>query len=111
MDLAAFLAPGVYPVFRASDSLGEEPWGHVLCRPDGRVSWVAHDPTPTGDRLFLALKVPGYCLDIDGSLLKSKEPAPGAEAWVVLSGEVRGCRLFQERYYLTRLAGLARVLG
>ncbi|MDR1308643.1 MAG: hypothetical protein LBL95_01890 [Deltaproteobacteria bacterium] len=108
MDLAAFLAPGVYPVFMAGGSLDGEPWGHVLSRPGGRVSWLAREPALAGESLFLTLKVPGYHLGADGSLF----PAVGLElgAWVVLSGEVMGCRLVQERRYLLRLAGLVRVL-
>jgi hypothetical protein len=58
----------------------------------------------------LTLKVPGYRLDVDGALAEAMGPGPDPGAWVVLTGEVRGCRLFQDRHYLLRLAGLVRIL-
>jgi hypothetical protein len=108
MDLAAFLAPGIHPVYKVGDSLDEDPWGHVLCRPGGRVSWVSKAPAPAGDRLVLTLKVPGYRLDLDGSLREALER--DGEAWLILSGEVRSCRQFQGQYYSLRLTGLVRIL-
>jgi hypothetical protein len=110
MDLAAFLAPGDYPVFRVGNSPDDKPWGHVRCRPSGRLSWVSCDPAPAGDRLFLTLKLPGYHLDDDGSLLEAIASDPELEAWVIISGEVKDCRLVQDQYYLLRLTDLVRVL-
>ncbi|MDR2386344.1 MAG: hypothetical protein LBE80_02005 [Deltaproteobacteria bacterium] len=110
MDLAAFLAPGVHPVYKVGNSFDHDPWGHLLCRADGRVSWICKGPTPAGHRLVLTLKVPGYRLDLDGSLSQALESNLEAEAWVVLSGEVRSCRWFQGEYYSLRFARLVRVM-
>jgi hypothetical protein len=71
---------------------------------------MARNPARTGDRLFLTLKVPGYGLDGDGSLTEALDQGTKLEAWVVLSGEVKECRGFQEKGYLLRLTGLIRVL-
>jgi hypothetical protein len=76
----------------------------------GKVTWLAKEPAPTGHQLFLTLRLPGYRLDTDGSLLEIMDQNPDQEAWVVLSGQVRGCRLFQEELYLLRLTNLVRLL-
>ncbi|MDR2301830.1 MAG: hypothetical protein LBF38_07315 [Deltaproteobacteria bacterium] len=67
-------------------------------------------PAPAGDRLVLTLKVPGYRLDLDGSLSEATPSDGASEAWVVLSGEVRSCRPFQDDYYLLRFARLVRII-
>lgn len=125
MDLTAFLAPGVYPVFLADCVSDGEPWGHVLCRPGRRLSWLAQESAETGQRLLLTLKIPGYFLDCDGSLRnsggspdisesvdepRSSVPAPQTEAVVVISGQVRRCRLSPAGNFVLRLADLMRLL-
>jgi hypothetical protein len=116
MDLAAFLAPGVYPVFLVGSHSDGGPWGHVLSRPGRGASWVAGSPAASGDRLVLTLRVPGHGLEDDGSLVPvagagvfRPRDVPGAE--VVVSALVRSCRADPGgRGYVLLFAELVRVL-
>ena len=68
MDLAAFLTPGVHPVFLDDDPDPKEPWGHVVYRPGRPVSWLARSYQRPDASIAVRLSLPGWRLGPDGSL-------------------------------------------
>ncbi|MDR3152745.1 MAG: hypothetical protein LBW85_00390 [Deltaproteobacteria bacterium] len=106
MDLAAFLEPGLHPVFLDRGGSRAGHWGHVLSRPKRRASFLAREAGPDG-ACFLALDVPGFRLLADGSLW----PAPGESAPVRLAADVSSARPWPGReVYVLRFRRLVRVL-
>ncbi|MDR1037198.1 MAG: hypothetical protein LBT40_11730 [Deltaproteobacteria bacterium] len=107
MDLAAFLEPGLHPVFlhRAGARCGH--WGHVLKRPGRRASFLCRGAGPVRGAFTLAIDLPGYSLAGDGSLC----PAPGGLAPVRLEAHVSSARSWPGRaVFVMRFRRLVRVL-
>jgi hypothetical protein len=108
MDLAAFLEPGLHPVFlhRAGARCGR--WGHVATRPGRKASFLCRaDGGPVRGSFTLALDVPGFRLSGDGSLC----PAPGASAPVRLACQVSSARPWPGRsMFVLRFRTIVRVL-
>jgi hypothetical protein len=106
MDLAAFLAPGLHPVFLHRAGGRRAGWGHVLSRPDRRACFLAAREPACGP-LTLALNVPGFRLLEDGSL----RPAPGENAPVRLAAEVSAARPWPGKaLFVLRFRRLVRIL-
>ncbi|MDR1039086.1 MAG: hypothetical protein LBR80_02750 [Deltaproteobacteria bacterium] len=107
MDLAAFLEPGLHPVFLHSAGARAGHWGHVLKRPGRRASFIARGEGPVRGAFTLALDVPGFRLSEDGSLC----PAPGELAPVRLACQVSSARPWPGRaLFVLRFRRLVRVL-
>jgi hypothetical protein len=88
MDLAAFLTPGVHPVFLDGDPDGKEPWGHVVYRPGRPVSWLARSYQSPDASVAVRLTLPGWSLCPDGSFF----PLFEGKACVSLLVRVGACR-------------------
>ncbi|MDR2444035.1 MAG: hypothetical protein LBE31_11005 [Deltaproteobacteria bacterium] len=105
MDLRAFIGPGVHPVFLQGDSCQQEPWGHVLSRPNRPLSWLVRDCPSPGSQIAISLSLPDFSLDPDGSLC----PKSGALARVVLLGLIKKSRPLEGAHVL-KFTSLMRVL-
>ncbi|MDR1164335.1 MAG: hypothetical protein LBO66_00415 [Deltaproteobacteria bacterium] len=107
MDLAAFLEPGLYPVFLLDSDGGFEPWGHLLRRPGRAATFLASARRQADEALLLSVVLPGFRLLPDGSL----RPARGATAPICLAGAVSSCRVWAEKeLFVLKLKNLARVI-
>jgi hypothetical protein len=105
MDLAAFLTPGVHPVFLDDDPDKKEPWGHVVFRPGRPVSWVARDAQAPDASVAVTLSLPGWRLAPDGSL----DPDGDDIADVSLLVRIGACRSV-EGFHVLRFKSLTRLL-
>jgi hypothetical protein len=105
MDLAAFLTPGVHPVFLDDDLDRKEPWGHVVCRPGRPVSWLARAAQSPDASVAVKLSLPGWRLAPDGSL----DPDGEDRADVSLLVHLGACRSV-EGVHVLRFKSLTRLL-
>lgn len=106
MDLGAFLPPGgSFSIKIKEKGAAEEIPGRVD-EHRGRPFWIAVS-RPEGQILHITVELPGFSLGDDGSL---KPAGPAARAYVVLVGQVKGCRFIPLwRQYVLRLKLLGRV--
>jgi len=107
MDLGAFLPPGgSYSIKIKTTGAAEEIRGRVD-EHRGRPFWMAESGQPAGRILNITVEMSGFSLDDDGAL---KPAGPSAVAYVVIVGQVKGCRFIPPwKQYVLRLKLLGRL--
>ena len=107
MDLGAFLLPGgSYSIKIKAKDAAEECRGQVEAH-RGRPFWTAESPQPAGRVLNITVEMAGFSLAGDGSLIQA---GPAARAYVVMIGQVKGCRFIPSwKLYALRLKLLGRL--
>jgi hypothetical protein len=105
MDLGAFLEPGLYLVYCQTVTKMFRPWGHVLSRPNRRLTWLGQN-APDAPWMRLRLEIPGFKLEPDGAL----SALAGEKASVHLLGPIR-CYCFwsAKEVYICKFDSLTRV--
>jgi len=108
MDLGAFLRPDAdLPIEMVCEGQHKPQTGR-LREHRRRPIWLCPSPHPVGRRLFIQLKLPGFKLEEDGSLIPAGDRS---EAALSLLGLVVSCRFFRsQNQYILRLKLLGRVL-
>ena len=107
MDLGAFLPPGgSYSIKIKEKDAAEESRGRVD-EHHGRPFWTVESHQPTGRVLNITVEMSGFSLGGDGSLTLA---GPAAMAYVVVIGQVKGCRFIPSwKQYALRLKLLGRL--